>query len=39
MTKPIGMADYQLIIPKEELQKVITDEIKLYESNNTLAGM
>jgi hypothetical protein len=39
MTKPIGVADYQLIIPKEELHKVITDEIKLYESNNTLTEM
>lgn len=28
MGKPIGVADYQLIVPKEKLQKVLTDEIK-----------
>ena len=31
MTKPIGVADYQLIIPKEELQKTITAEIHSFE--------
>lgn len=31
MTKPIGVADYQLIIPKEALQKLITEEIKSFE--------
>jgi len=31
--KPIGVADYQLIIPKEELQKVITDGIEEYEQD------
>lgn len=31
VTKPIGVADYQLIIPKEELKKVVNDEIELYE--------
>ena len=31
MTKPIGVADYQLIIPKEELQKAITAEIPSFE--------
>ena len=31
MSKPIGVADYQLLIPKEELQKVVTDEIEIYE--------
>ena len=30
MGKPIGVADYQLIVPKEELQKVLTDEIKAF---------
>jgi len=29
--KPIGVADYQLIIPKEGLQKVITEGIEEYE--------
>lgn len=28
MGKPIGVADYQLIVPKEKLQKVLTDEIR-----------
>lgn len=31
VTKPIGVADYQLVIPKEELKKVVNDEIELYE--------
>ena len=35
MGKPIGVADYQLIIPKEELKKVISDEMKSYEKNMT----
>lgn len=29
--KPIGVADYQLIVPKEKLQKVLTDEIKAFD--------
>ena len=29
MGKPIGVADYQLIVPKGELQKV-ADEIKAF---------
>lgn len=29
--KPIGVADYHLIIPKEELKKAITDEISSFE--------
>ena len=31
MSKPIGVADYQLIIPKEELQKTISAEIHSFE--------
>ena len=31
ITKPIGVADYQLIIPKEALQKLISEEIKSFE--------
>ncbi|MBR4546932.1 MAG: DUF1016 family protein [Paludibacteraceae bacterium] len=31
ITKPIGVADYQLIIPKDELQKAITAEIQSFE--------
>ena len=30
MGKPIGVADYQLIVPKEKLQKVLADEIKAF---------
>lgn len=31
MGKPIGVADYQLLIPKEELQQVVKDEFEKYE--------
>ena len=31
MGKPIGVADYQLLIPKEDLKRVISDEIRSYE--------
>ena len=34
MGKPIGVADYQLLLPKEELQKVLQDEIKLFDDEN-----
>lgn len=30
MGKPIGVADYQLIVPKDKLQKVLADEIKAF---------
>ncbi|WP_298638900.1 PDDEXK nuclease domain-containing protein [uncultured Prevotella sp.] len=30
MGKPIGVADYQLIVPKEKLQKVLADEIRAF---------
>ena len=30
--KPIGVADYQLIVPKEKLQKVLADEIKAFSA-------
>lgn len=30
MGKPIGVADYQLILPKEELKKMIENEIKAF---------
>ena len=29
--KPIGVADYQLLIPKQELQQVVRDEFENYE--------
>ena len=35
MTKPIGVADYQLIIPKEELQKTIAAEIQSFEEEHS----
>ena len=31
MGKPIGVAEYQLILPKQELEKVVKDEIATYE--------
>lgn len=31
--KPIGVADYQLLLPKEQLQKVLTDEVRAYENS------
>ena len=36
MGKPIGVADYQLIIPKKELQQVVHDEIEIYERDKKL---
>lgn len=34
MGKPIGVADYQLLIPKEELQRTIQEEILSFEQEN-----
>lgn len=34
MTKPIGVVDYQLIIPKEDIQKLISEEIKSFEDES-----
>lgn len=36
MGKPIGVADYQLIIPKEELKQVIESEIKAFNEDKML---
>ena len=36
MTKPIGVEDYKLIIPKEELQKTIAAEIQLFEDEHSV---
>ena len=30
MGKPIGVADYKLIVPKNELEEVLTNEIKKF---------
>ena len=30
MGKPIGVADYQLIVPKKELEEVLTSEIRKF---------
>ena len=30
MGKPIGVADYQLIVPKTELEEVLTNEIRKF---------
>lgn len=29
-TKPIGIAEYKLIVPQKELKQLITDEIKTF---------
>lgn len=38
VNKPIGVADYQLLLPKKELAKIVQDEINIYlkdsQSNN-----
>ena len=34
MGKPIGVADYQLIIPKQELQKAIAAEIETFKEEH-----
>ena len=31
VAKPIGVADYRLIVPKEDIQRIITDEIQTFE--------
>ena len=36
MGKPIGVADYQLIVPKEKLQKVLADEIKVFSEEKEI---
>lgn len=33
MGKPIGVADYQLIVPKERLQKLLAEEIAAFSKN------
>ena len=30
MGKPIGVADYQLIVPQEELKKVVAEEVEAF---------
>ena len=35
-TKPIGVADYKLLIPQKELKQLITDEINSFESDRQL---
>lgn len=35
--KPIGVADYQLLLPKDELQKVLTDEMKAFNAGQKRA--
>ena len=31
MGKPIGVADYQLIVPQEELKKIVAEEVEAFE--------
>ena len=35
--KPIGVADYQLLLPKDELQKVLTNEMKAFNAGQKRA--
>lgn len=35
INKPIGVAEYQLLLPKEALQTLLTNEIKAVEEKNT----
>ncbi len=37
MGKPIGVADYQLIIPQEELKQLVSDEIKAFDEETNSA--
>jgi predicted nuclease of restriction endonuclease-like (RecB) superfamily len=34
INKPIGVAEYQLLLPKDELQTLLTNELKAVEDNN-----
>ncbi|HRI01651.1 MAG TPA: PDDEXK nuclease domain-containing protein, partial [Saprospiraceae bacterium] len=34
INKPIGVAEYQLLLPKDELQTLLRNEIKAVEENN-----
>ena len=36
VNKPIGVAEYQLLLPKEELQTLLIQEINSIEAENTL---
>ena len=33
--KPIGVADYQLIVPQEELKRLVSDEIKAFDEETS----
>ena len=35
VNKPIGVAEYQLLLPKEELQALLLSEMKAIEQENT----
>lgn len=30
MANPIGVADYQLIVPHEELKKIVAEEVEVF---------
>jgi hypothetical protein len=34
INKPIGVADYQLLLPKDELQQLLAAEIEAIEKDN-----
>lgn len=34
VNKPIGVADYQLLLPKDQLQKVLIDEVRAFQGGD-----
>lgn len=36
INKPIGVAEYQLLIPKDELQTLLLDEMKAMEGESNI---
>lgn len=36
MDKPIGAADYQLIVPQEELKEIVTEELESFSKEFTI---
>ena len=36
MGKPIGVADYQLIVPQEELKRVVAEEMEAFSKEHPI---
>ena len=36
MDKPIGAADYQLIVPQEELKEIVAEELESFSKEFTI---